>query len=49
MINLTIKEKNDLSEVYDCLLMQNQLEAVLCNVYKGIFKFVKKVKSSLRR
>jgi len=29
VINLTIKEKNDLNEVYDCLLVNNRFDYIL--------------------
>ena len=34
VINLTIKEKNDLGEVYDCLLVNNKFDFVLDSFYK---------------
>lgn len=43
MINLTVKEKDDLKEVYDCLLIQNKIESALYNIYASICVFVKKV------
>jgi len=29
VINLTIKEKNDLNEVYNCLLVNNRFDSIL--------------------
>lgn len=38
MVNLTISEKSDLVEVYDCLLTQNSFEIFGMKIYDFIKK-----------
>lgn len=44
VINLTVKEKNDLNEVHNCLLISNKLESLLGNIYRIIYIFMGKEK-----
>ncbi len=44
VINLTMKEKNDLGEVYDCLLVNNKFNLVLNKFYKISVLIFKKYK-----
>ncbi|NOX15662.1 MAG: hypothetical protein GXP61_06520 [Epsilonproteobacteria bacterium] len=39
MVNLTINEKNDLIEVYDCLCVKNSFESFRKTFYKFIKSF----------
>ncbi len=44
MINLTVKEKNDLNEVYNCLVINNKTESLLSGIYKIFYLFAGKIK-----
>jgi len=44
VINLTVKEKNDLNEVHDCILVNYKFDFVLSGVYKIISMLTEKVK-----
>ena len=37
MVNLTVSEKNDLIEVYDCLLARNSFKSI-CEKFLGLVK-----------
>ncbi len=48
MINLTIREKEDLKEVYDCLVIKSEIELSCENIYQNILNVVKKIRSIIK-
>jgi len=41
MVNLTVSEKNDLIEVYDCLLVRHNFKSI-CEKFLGLVKSLRR-------
>ncbi len=45
--NLTVKEKNDLNEVHNCILVNYKFDFILRGIYKIINIFTRRLKTDL--